>query len=650
MSVVAARPVRATKSPPRAATTERESVNVFGPKARPLWAAGGLLAASAAMDDLPGWPGVLGMAGAAALAWPAVKLAVKLAAKFRPDAASRRVAALTACSASWLSGASVVDWSVEGTATWIALGSLAAGAAAFGYGPRHWFTGAPAAAPVSVEAVPVDERTDEQKRVDAILEIWNTRVNTAGALKGVVIKPGDIKPVAGGLGWKARFELPAEAAETESVEKAAGRVARAYRTGRYAVGITVDPNDESMATVMVLTENPLEEVQWWDGSGINPDGTAKIGRYLSAPTMLYRYYSKTGTWHDLFAGTTGSGKSELTNLLLCMEIRSGDTVSYLIDPQQGQSYGELVKLLSGTAYAMESTPEAMGIRELLARIEAEMYRRNAALTAMKWTDADKEERTGVKTWRPGLEGMPLLVVTIDEAHAVLSDQVCCAIITRLCAMARKCGIKIRLITQVPLLASLRRMEIRDAVAGGNVVVFRTANALSGAVAANGRLPGPPNRLPIEWEVGRDAEGEPIMEPAAGLCYSVGSVSVPEVGRTICVGDPFRFLFGRGGVPLHRSVQIELPKPHVPVTAPAVTDGSTASGGGDDEGTAGAECKDAVLDLFTSRPGQVITRKEVLAAVGASWAVRTVAWALKGLSEASEIDKLGDGQYRLAERP
>jgi hypothetical protein len=97
------------------------------------------------------------------------------------------------------------------------------------------------------------------------------------------------------------------------------------------------------------------------------------------------------------------------------------------------------------------------------------------------------------------------------------------------AMSRKCGIKFRLLTPVPLLDSLGGSQrIKDAVSAGNVVVFRTANQLSGQMAFNGVMPVEPCEIPKEW---------PDGETTAGLGYIFGpGAERPIKMRTLVVED------------------------------------------------------------------------------------------------------------------
>jgi hypothetical protein len=160
-----------------------------------------------------------------------------------------------------------------------------------------------------------------------------------------------------------------------------------------------------------------------------------------------------------------------------------------------------------------------------------MIARNAFLASVGWTDEDGFDEEGVDAFDP-LTGpsarLKLVSLTIEEAHAVLADPALKNIVEAIAKMARKCGIKLRLVVQVPLLDQLGgSTTLRDMVAAGNVIVLRTANALSGQVAFNGNMPVDPKSLPREWEtVGEDGEKKFIPTSGLGYVLGPGARSVP----------------------------------------------------------------------------------------------------------------------------
>jgi hypothetical protein len=168
----------------------------------------------------------------------------------------------------------------------------------------------------------------------------------------------------------------------------------------------------------------------------------------------------------------------------------GIVADFLIDPQQGQSFGAFADDLA--APVASTADEAM----MLAKaFRGEMLRRNKYLARKPWTDARGRARRGAKWWNP-LEDGVMLFLNIDEAHEFLAIREFAALITAGGRMFRKCGQKLRIATHTPLLTDLGgSMALRDMLTGGFVWCGRTANALSGPTAFNGRLPADPKFIP-----------------------------------------------------------------------------------------------------------------------------------------------------------
>jgi hypothetical protein len=166
--------------------------------------------------------------------------------------------------------------------------------------------------------------------------------------------------------------------------------------------------------------------------------------------------------------------------------------------------------------------------KMLRAAKAVMYARNRQLGRQKWVDEKGRQRTGVKGFTPTRE-MPLLVLTIEEAHAILGDDEAKAIVEDLSKMARKCGIKLRLVTQVPTLSQLGNSNVlRSMVASGNVLVLRTGNKSDGGFAFQGALQVDPVSIPREM---------PDGSTSAGLGFALGSQSRQAPMRTDFVEDP-----------------------------------------------------------------------------------------------------------------
>lgn len=499
---------------------------------------------------------------------------------------------------------------------------------------------------------------------------WRERVAIQnGALPGTSLQDGSLVEIDGG--WTATIVSDNPGSfEPGRFVAATGRVAAAFEIGVADVAIEAAAGNASQAQLTVLHENPLVNFQFWPGpyAMLGADsatlafdtttGVAIVGVYPDGDLVRYRFWNAGGAWHDLISGATGSGKSEFVNLLLALErhaavevpvlddagqpkidehgnivkVKKGLIVSRIIDPQWGQSFGDWQDHVDWFAPTIDEA------RILLQKTEREMLTRNKHFGRQKWYDEkNKRWRRGVKNFVPTPE-MPLLAITVDEAHLVLKDPECARIVADLGKMGRKVGIKLRLITQVPLLQELgNNMAIRDAVASGNVIVFRTANALSGQVAFNGALPAQPNTIPREWPKGLAKQGQ---ETTAGLGYALGASARSAIMRAFYPGDAIDWIYRDGeawGVPgeldpltraagtgyedRHRRLEeldditdVDLPLP-APNAARA----------------AGLTCDQAILDIFLAHAADdhMIKMEDLLAALNGGWGTRRVSQVLSG---------------------
>lgn len=357
---------------------------------------------------------------------------------------------------------------------------------------------------------------------------WATRVGAAsGALPNT--KLSGFKYVKGGWSATVTSDHPGSI-EPDRWRNATGRVAAAYRCGLTDVSLELDGGDASQATVLVQRENPLCEVVMWPGPAETWDfdrGVSMVGRFGDNEPARYRWWNEGGPWHDLISGATGSGKSEFVNQLLLSELHSGGRIlSRVIDPQWGQSFGDLQDHVDWFA------PEITEARYLLLDTVKQMRRRNRLYSRLRQ-----------KCWTPGSDE-PLIVVTIDEAHEVLKDPICLELVERLAKMARKCGIKLRIITQVPVVTEIgNSTPIKDALLGGNIVVFRTGSAISSQVSIGATLPVDPHRLPPEWPKGSPGEGK----TTAGLGFMAGASRREVPWRSFYNGAGLgRWLYDDGG--------------------------------------------------------------------------------------------------------
>lgn len=411
--------------------------------------------------------------------------------------------------------------------------------------------------------------------------------------------------------------------------------------GLRAGSIIIEPppgGELDLFRVLVLPDNPLAKRVDWPGPSLNvTKGVSVLGWYADMLPVKYRHYRPdSGPVHDLISGSTDSGKSRTVEQLLAEERHSGVIISQVIDPQGGAS------LPDWQNHVNRYSRTILESRDLLRDARDRMYGRNALMAALEWTDDRGRKRQGIGQFTPGdpRHGLKMLSITIDEAQKVLADDVCRALVEEMIGMSRKCGIKFRLVTQVPLLTSLgNSMVIRDAVAAGNVLVLRTANRLSGQVAFNGALPVDPCSLPKEFPDGSTTSG-------LGFFFGPGAdrASTMRVGY---VEDPFHWAT-TGNPP-----DLE------PFDAPAHIDKqpqpsstSTPRTPADDEVDQRRVGECAVLAYLADHEGMDAARGEMVGHIQATTtpppALRTITKALTDLTAAGEIAKTGRGMYRIAD--
>jgi hypothetical protein len=157
---------------------------------------------------------------------------------------------------------------------------------------------------------------------------------------------------------------------------------------------------------------------------------------------------------------------------------------------------------------------------LLAALK-EMLRRNDELAA-----------NNIKTWR-ATKAMPLLVLTLDEVQSYIDDPIILELVEKLVGQGRKCGIKLRLITQIPAAYNLGGSTyIKEQLKAGQTLIFRAMTDVAGRSAVDGDCPVDPTMLPMVWGKHTCAAGE----TTAGLMFVQGVNARDVYGRADYTGD------------------------------------------------------------------------------------------------------------------
>jgi hypothetical protein len=373
----------------------------------------------------------------------------------------------------------------------------------------------PAAQPAAPVVDPVQVRAET---------VWRTLIGKPGGpLAGTALT--DFRQLPGcDAGPAGRIRLPNWTATVRALQPGSinmreqrpsliGRIAAAYGCTYGDVSFAADESDLSVAYLRVQPDNLLAEVRSYRGPAVANDwrrGVSVVGRFEDGVDMRYQWWTRTGAVHTLLSGCTGSGKSEMVALLISASLHSnGLVLDWLGDPQGGQSYGVLKDVVD--YFARDKTE----IVFMLLAATKEMYRRNDTLAA-----------TNQKTWQPSKD-LPLLVITLDEAQRYLDDPIVLELVEALVGMGRKCGIKVRLITQVPYAYALGgSIYIKEQLMAGQAFTFRAATQTAGRAAAEGDSPIDPTMLPDKWGKATCAPGE----TTAGLVYVQGLHGRDVYGR------------------------------------------------------------------------------------------------------------------------
>lgn len=314
-----------------------------------------------------------------------------------------------------------------------------------------------------------------------------------------------------------------------------GRIAAAYKCTYADVSFYADEDDLSVGWVRVQPDNPLAEVRMWTGLEATDwkRGVSQVGRFDDGMPIKYQWADAGGACHDLIGGCSGSGKSELVAQLLLISLHSdGLVLDWVGDPQRGQSFGALKDEVDWFAGGKAE------IKLMLIAAVKEMFRRNDVLS-----------RKNIKTWTFAVArqlDMPLLVITLDEIQNYIDDPDILELVTTLAGMARKCGIKMRLLTQIIAAYNLGGdTYIKEQVKTGQTIVFRSETDVAGRSSIEGDSLIDPTQLPGKWGKNTCAAGE----KTAGLSFFQGVHGRDVYGRTDWTGDDMEvWLKDRNGDP------------------------------------------------------------------------------------------------------
>lgn len=346
---------------------------------------------------------------------------------------------------------------------------------------------------------------------------------------------GGNKPLAGSrlagitdirFGWQATGELR----RGEHWSQAAGQLQAIASIFDLPDGrVFVEPvPDEPVHRfrLTVLTSNPLIRSVTWPGPQLDPrTGTFPVAVTGDGEILPLRlWWPGAGTCHALVAGTTGSGKSGVLNMVLAEASHSDRLYPVLVDASGGQSLPDWLP------HVPKKATNGADAKALLRWAEQVMRARNQHFSRLEWTDDRGRRRRGLNSVDP-TPTTPGIVIVIDEAHELLiGDKDARRLVEQLTQMGRKTAISVVLATQVASVSQLGGSNvIRDMVKSGTVIALRTADRGSAGMVTDVPPPEPLNMLPREWVDGT---------PTHGLGYVMTARLIRS--RTLHLEDPYEW--------------------------------------------------------------------------------------------------------------
>jgi hypothetical protein len=380
------------------------------------------------------------------------------------------------------------------------------------------------------------------------LLVWEERVGGEGKiLPGAELADYTVEDDTGN--WSATIELVPGRHTTADAVRAAPRIASSYRKPMSSV-VVEPPEDsnEAQARMSVLNKNMLEAPQEWPGPQLDlAEGLAPIGPYHDGELARFRFWlPDSGAVHSLVSGCTGSGKSMFVGTKLATERFSGGLVcSWVCCPQGGMSFPEW---MGNVALSVDT---AQGGADMLKWAIAVMDARARHMATADWVDDRGRRRRGMKHFTPTPE-MPLLSITIEESPQVMAVKGTTEDAEQVVNTGRKVGVSLTFVTQVPLLGQLgNSTPLRAGLTSGNVVVFRTADRISGHVSGLSAIDSEgvdPYKIPRRF---------PDGSQTGGLGYTLGGSDRPALFRSYFDPDPVRWSTEGAVVPLDALSQAAL---------------------------------------------------------------------------------------------
>lgn len=228
-----------------------------------------------------------------------------------------------------------------------------------------------------------------------------------------------------------RVQLHAGKQSVHNIEQNLHLIESALR-GHVAPRMTrteADPRDPSQVLIHLKRKNPLAREITWDGSllsstvaGEAPVGYGEGGDRIWAP-QLANYF---------ILGATGSGKSNMLNVMLAARTKCPDARVWLIDRKGGKSTRPWLPAADWVAVTVEEA-------RLMLRAARDEIRARAL-----------DAYDGNETLAP-TDAIPALFIVVDEAHNVTSpmggDRECMGLLAEIASEGRASAVHVIVLTQ-----------------------------------------------------------------------------------------------------------------------------------------------------------------------------------------------------------
>ncbi|MCP2262248.1 DNA segregation ATPase FtsK/SpoIIIE, S-DNA-T family [Streptoalloteichus tenebrarius] len=345
-------------------------------------------------------------------------------------------------------------------------------------------------------------RIRSQVRVERTVAAWPSIAEATG-LKGSKL----VGVVVNTWGWTGRLTLAAGQTARDVMTK--------LRTVESVLKLPVGslraepcPDRADVALVRVVHADPHRKTILWTGKPARSIAVPlEVGPYDDGDTCRVPLFDQvTGTHHALLAGTNGSGKSGLLNLVACHVVTAPDALLWAIDLKGGM---ELRPWWPVCDWLATTTSEAA---DMLAALRAVVDARGQVARHRVWQSSP---------------AAPVISVLIDEAAELPADVV--ADLESVARRGRALGVQLVLATQYPTANAVGSTQVRAQLR--TRAAFRFMKTSEAATVVTDTAATDPATIRKDRPGCCFVEAAGAERPALVRCYWVDDAAVAQVVET-----------------------------------------------------------------------------------------------------------------------